>query len=197
MNARSKTSTNGRAVYWYHIRFACGRPWVRSPVCPLVEIRSGRRCLIFGIVCRMLVRVLCEIMCVCVCVYTCEFRRGSTCMFVSGWGRRGGDIVDTDECWARFPGAALSYVLSLAMRASHAMRRWWATQKHRGHRRTIARTPELPTTMEYRTSATAERNSAQPHTHSLPTASVLASPETGGIVGSSAWCPNSRQTPGN
>ena len=101
----------------------------------------------------------------CVCVYTCEFRRGSTCMFVSGWGRRGGeDIVDTHECWARFPGAALSYVLSLAMRASHAMRRWWATQKHRGHRRTIARTPELPTTMEYRTSATAERNSAQPHT---------------------------------
>ena len=21
-------------VQWYHIRFACGRPWVQSPVCP-------------------------------------------------------------------------------------------------------------------------------------------------------------------
>ena len=162
MNARSKTSTNGRAVYWYHIRFACGRPWVRSPVCPLVEIRSGRRCLIFGIVCRMLVRVLCEIMCV--CVFTHVSSGGGQHVCLSRAGEGGGDIVDTDECWARFPGAALSYVLSLAMRASHAMRRWWATQKHRGHRRTIARTPELPTTMEYRTSATAERNSAQPHT---------------------------------
>ena len=27
-------SKHGHMVYWYHIRFACGRPWVQSPVCP-------------------------------------------------------------------------------------------------------------------------------------------------------------------
>ena len=30
-------ATMGHMVWWYHIRFACGRPFAQIPVCPLAE----------------------------------------------------------------------------------------------------------------------------------------------------------------
>ena len=26
----------GHVAQWFHIRFACGMPWVRTPVCPCI-----------------------------------------------------------------------------------------------------------------------------------------------------------------
>ena len=42
----------GHMVNLYHILFACGRPWVQSPVCPFCSMGFGDRALLLQLLCN-------------------------------------------------------------------------------------------------------------------------------------------------